>query len=158
MRLVEIFGRKEGVLDRPLGIRPDVTLSSAQIESLQLIDKEDFSFVRQRLLKDEAVPPMWAEEVVTEYKRFLGLHAVFPSAFLTMRDGSFIDEAWHAHILFTRAYAEFCARVFGNFFHHDPFSKPDPDPLGSWNKFKSTYESLYGDMNHLWLIHAPESR
>jgi hypothetical protein len=31
-----------------------------------------------------------------------------------------IDEAWHAHILNTRNYKEFCMREFGYFVHHTP--------------------------------------
>lgn len=30
-----------------------------------------------------------------------------------------IDEIWHAHILCTRDYADFCARQFGRFMHHE---------------------------------------
>ena len=30
-----------------------------------------------------------------------------------------IDEIWHAHILCTRDYADFCARQFGQFIHHE---------------------------------------
>ena len=30
-----------------------------------------------------------------------------------------IDEVWHAHILCTRDYADFCARHFGRFIHHE---------------------------------------
>jgi hypothetical protein len=30
-----------------------------------------------------------------------------------------IDEVWHAHILCTRDYADFCARNFGRFIHHE---------------------------------------
>lgn len=31
-----------------------------------------------------------------------------------------IDEAWHAHILNTRNYKEFCMKEFGYFVHHTP--------------------------------------
>ena len=30
-----------------------------------------------------------------------------------------VDEFWHAHILCTRDYADFCARQFGQFIHHE---------------------------------------
>ncbi len=35
-----------------------------------------------------------------------------------------IDEIWHAHILCTRDYAEFCARTFGRFIHHERTESP----------------------------------
>lgn len=31
-----------------------------------------------------------------------------------------VDDAWHAFILSTRAYREFCERAFGRFLHHTP--------------------------------------
>jgi len=31
-----------------------------------------------------------------------------------------IDEMWHTALLFTRAYADFCAQQFGRFIHHQP--------------------------------------
>lgn len=31
-----------------------------------------------------------------------------------------VDDAWHAFILFTRAYDQFCSRAFGRFLHHTP--------------------------------------
>ncbi len=31
-----------------------------------------------------------------------------------------VDDAWHAFILSTRAYRDFCARAFGRFLHHTP--------------------------------------
>lgn len=30
------------------------------------------------------------------------------------------DELWHAFILYTRAYQEFCGKAFGSFLHHTP--------------------------------------
>src|SRR5690348_3656257 len=35
-----------------------------------------------------------------------------------------IDDAWHAFILDTRAYEEFCGRAFGRFLHHAPAEGP----------------------------------
>ena len=31
-----------------------------------------------------------------------------------------IDDMWHIFVLHTRDYADFCARYFGRFIHHDP--------------------------------------
>lgn len=31
-----------------------------------------------------------------------------------------VDDAWHAFILFTRGYQQFCHRAFGRFLHHTP--------------------------------------
>lgn len=37
-----------------------------------------------------------------------------------------VDELWHALILDTRAYADFCRQAFGDFFHHVPASRITP--------------------------------
>jgi hypothetical protein len=142
---------------RPLWVLDSVSLTPEQTNALGIIEGENFSFLKERVLKDDSIPEVFVDEAIEEYKKFLGMHAHDVKAFLTMRDGSYIDEVWHAHILFTRSYADFCGRVFGHFFHHDPFSKstPDKDPQGSWKKFKDGYEALYGEINHLWTIHAP---
>jgi hypothetical protein len=56
---------------------------------------------------------------------FDGLRQYFHACRLA--DGRFVsmpskavDDAWHAFILSTRAYREFCARAFGRFLHHTP--------------------------------------
>ena len=36
-----------------------------------------------------------------------------------------VDEVWHSHILFTKAYEQDCKRVFGAFFHHKPTVSED---------------------------------
>lgn len=38
-----------------------------------------------------------------------------------------VDELWHAFILDTRAYQDFCNTAFGSFFHHIPASSMHPD-------------------------------
>jgi hypothetical protein len=53
---------------------------------------------------------------------FLGM--VSPSS---VTPSKVIDEVWHAHILFTRAYRQFCQEVFGHPFDHDPELIPADD-------------------------------
>jgi hypothetical protein len=38
-----------------------------------------------------------------------------------------VDEIWHAHILCTRDYADFCATRFGCFIHHERFEETSED-------------------------------
>jgi hypothetical protein len=44
---------------------------------------------------------------------------MFPAAALSPTRA--IDEVWHRHILDTRTYAADCDRLFGAYFHHDPY-------------------------------------
>jgi hypothetical protein len=67
--------------------------------------------------------PAWPDELIEfclqEYRRFLCLHLLFPDAPLSPTRA--IDEVWHRHILDTRTYAADCERLFGGYFHHDPY-------------------------------------
>jgi hypothetical protein len=64
-----------------------------------------------------------AGSVVFEYRRFLVLAITMPDGVSPPPD---IDEAWHLHILHTRAYQRFCEQVAGRFLHHTP-SRGDLD-------------------------------
>jgi hypothetical protein len=41
-----------------------------------------------------------------------------------------IDDMWHVFLLHTRDYADFCARYFGRFIHHDPVPMDRPREWG----------------------------
>lgn len=59
-----------------------------------------------------------ADEMVTEYMKYLALTIAYPYTKLPM--SAQVDEAWHQHILHTRSYAAFCEEVAGRFIHHLP--------------------------------------
>ena len=61
--------------------------------------------------------PGFALRAVEEYKKYLFLGAISPTSVTPSR---VIDQVWHEHILFTRAYREFCNEVLGHLFDHDP--------------------------------------
>jgi len=67
-----------------------------------------------------------AEELFGELMRWLYLCARSgepgaPGARLSMYPEILrIDDMWHIFVLHTRDYADFCARYFGRFIHHDP--------------------------------------
>lgn len=63
-----------------------------------------------------------AREHAIEAKRYLALCALNPSAVYAMRGP--IDGFWHTFITFTSRYADFCARVGGEFIHHVPNTDP----------------------------------
>ena len=65
-----------------------------------------------------------------------------------------VDSAWHAFILHTRAYADFCDRAFGEYLHHDP-SPPDevpgPGTLVDYLRTRVLIEERYGALDEeLW--------
>jgi len=72
----------------------------------------------RRLVETKQCPEEEAFEAVKRYKRFLLLVLRYPQE--TLAPAPDIDEAWHAHILFTRKYFRDTAAIFGGYLHHDP--------------------------------------
>src|SRR5215204_3251945 len=69
---------------------------------------------RLRREQDWSVP--FASRVLDEYRRFLFLAATHGEL---MVPSEAVDQAWHLHMLDTRAYwDELCARVVGRPLHH----------------------------------------
>jgi hypothetical protein len=64
-----------------------------------------------------------------------------------------IDEIWHAHILCTRDYADFCTRQFGAFIHHE---RTDGVPADTSADFLLEYGLSEADLRSICEAHAPE--
>ncbi|CRK55024.1 hypothetical protein [Alloactinosynnema sp. L-07] len=63
-----------------------------------------------------------AELIVDQALAFLGACAVNVGEPLT--PSPLVDEGWHAFVLHTREYAEFCRMIAGRFLHHRPSDEP----------------------------------
>jgi hypothetical protein len=109
-----------------------------------------------RLEKDEGVAREAAERSVTELLKFLDLaaemtangddRALIPSAK--------VDAAWHAFILHTRPYTEFCERRYGEYLHHDvtpPKESVTAREVFEYARTRVLIERRYGDLDEeLW--------
>ena len=67
---------------------------------------------------------------IREYKKFIYLGAV--SDFV-VTPSKIIDQVWHEHLLFTKAYRDFCSDVLGFSFDHNPELIPMTDQTGTFN-------------------------
>jgi hypothetical protein len=84
----------------------------------------------------------FALRAIDEYRKFLYLGVV---ADFRVTPSKVIDQVWHEHLLFTKAYAEFCRDVLGRPFEHFPELVPTEDQTST---FASQYEAtldLYED-------------
>lgn len=61
--------------------------------------------------------PDYAEQVVTEYLRFLYLSRVSRTQ---ATPSEIIDTIWHLHMQDSAAYLDFCHAIFGEIHHHEP--------------------------------------
>jgi hypothetical protein len=134
---------------RPLGIRPEVTVSREQLRALELLAAYDLSLVRERLLKDSSIPSSWIDEAILEFRRYLGLQIIAPGPLPMF--SKHVDDVWHACLLFSRIYADLCETVFGRFVHHDPKTGHEEEAaVEAWAVFAASYEHFYGPVGRLW--------
>jgi len=72
----------------------------------------------------------FALKAISEYKKFVYLGVV---SNFHVTPSKIIDVVWHEHLLFTRAYREFCDHVIGYQFDHNPELVPMSDETGRFN-------------------------
>jgi hypothetical protein len=87
-----------------------------------LIPATLFSRLAARIAHDADVDRDRAERIMRQALAFLLACARNPDTPLTPSKA--VDEGWHAFVLHTREYADFCRQVAGHFIHHAP---DDPD-------------------------------
>lgn len=75
--------------------------------------------IRQVAQKEYGLSAQHAEQLLKEYQRFLVLIKLHPNQRIGMYSDS-VDKLWHAHILSTSLYADYCERHHGHFLHHSP--------------------------------------
>jgi hypothetical protein len=120
-------------------------------EATAAVAKVDLALLRRKLREPDHGEP-WPADLIDfcfrEYRRYLCLHMMFPNASLSPTRA--MDEIWHRHILDTRTYAVDCDRLFGGYFHHDPYfglrSEQEREPLRlAHDELATLYERVYGD-------------
>ena len=104
-----------------------------------------FSFV-QRLARENYWRIDYAEQVVSEYKRFIYLIAT-SGRHLTPSEQ--VDQAWHLHLAYTRSYwQELCGEILGFELHHQP-TKGGRDQQGHFKLCYAatleTYAEVFGE-------------
>ena len=74
--------------------------------------------VVSRIQKEESVSTDVAEQIMTATCQYLELCAKFPKQ--SHVPSKQVDIGWHAFLMYTREYADFCNRLGGHFIHHCP--------------------------------------
>ncbi|MEO6252427.1 MAG: hypothetical protein ABIO79_03945 [Ferruginibacter sp.] len=72
----------------------------------------------------------FALKAISEYKKFVYLGVV---SNFHVTPSKIIDVVWHEHLLFSRAYREFCDQVIAYQFDHNPELVPMSDETGRFN-------------------------
>ncbi|MBL7488396.1 hypothetical protein I6A60_07180 [Frankia sp. AgB1.9] len=97
-------------------------------ELLAMIDAEDFTGVKRKVFTDlakQGVVPSdeFLDEGVLALKQYYVVALLDPTNRHAVSD--VIDPFWHAHILHTKPYIDFCDRVFGQYIQHEPLDHSD---------------------------------
>ena len=124
-----------------------IPLTTYQIQKVTQIDAFDFSKTEKKVNLDfGGVTNKYLAEGILHLKLYYvvalldpkNLHAVSRS----------LDPFWHAHILHTKDYTDFCTSIFEQYIHHTPL---DPDDVESVKEvseiYNYTYE-IYGKIFH----------
>jgi len=105
--------------------------------------------VVKRISKDTGCSYREAFEVFEDTKRFLYLCGVHDGGFTP---SSKIDDGWHAFILHTKDYLDFCMNYFGKFIHHYP-NRDDFSSQKSKEQVEKTLDaaySVFGKLSKRW--------
>jgi hypothetical protein len=110
----------------------------------------DAPYVVERLVNDRVVDSITeGESLFGEAKKYLVLSRANQDVVVGMYSVR-VDEAWHAFILYTTQYAEFCKRFFGGYISHAPKNAPhmhghqDRREL-TFGEFRALYEETFAE-------------
>lgn len=115
------------------------------------IARIDLELVKAKL-QDIDDGPGWTadqcDEAEVMYKRFLHLNKRVPNFVLVPT--RMIDHVWHQHILDTRAYHRDSEKIFGGYFHHNPYlgqrnGLDDEDTLRAFEETGKAYLREFGE-------------
>jgi len=119
-----ITATSPGPVATPAGNGPTSPASGTGVIPLQgLISARLFDKLTFRVMADHDLDQDTADRVVTQSLAFLLACALNPEGRLSPSKA--VDAGWHAFILHTADYAEFCDRVAGRYIHHTPTGPGD---------------------------------
>jgi hypothetical protein len=118
---------------------------------IKMINEEDFSGVRRKVAEDHwrefgfAPEESYLDEGIDALKVYYVLALVDPLNEHAVSDE--IDRFWHAHILHTRQYRDFCERVFGQYIDHDPLDHSVIDDVEYLARLYKYTMNVYWDIS-----------
>ena len=114
---------------------------------VRALEKDDLSFVVDRLVRQQLWKPESAERARIDFVRFAALTMVTGEPIVPSAQ---VDEFWHGFLLFTRDYLAWCERHFGAgfFLHHVPGHSGTSD---GWVRTKAIVADVF---ETVWDINA----
>jgi hypothetical protein len=94
-----------------------------RVSGRSLVSVDLFQRLTRRIVNNDQITPPLAARIMNQALTFLAASAQHTGEPLAPSD--LVDIGWHAFLLYTREYAEFCDRVAGRLIHHVPNDDPD---------------------------------
>lgn len=113
---------------------------------LETVERYPMEEIVARYARNENLSIAEAKEHERELKRFLALVCLMPSGTYVMSGP--IDKLWHAFIIHTREYQDFCNKAAGRFIHHAP-DRSDGDgrilSASRYMRFLEDYKAVFNE-------------
>ncbi|GIG61165.1 hypothetical protein Lfu02_55370 [Longispora fulva] len=113
-----------------------------------LISPAVFDRLTNRVVTDHLIDLPRAERIVDQALGFVATCAANPGAALS--PSVEVDMGWHAFLVHTRAYADFCTEVAGRFIHHEPTDETDAKSGGIMRTVKAMRAAGFAVDDELW--------
>ncbi|MFB9926566.1 glycine-rich domain-containing protein [Amycolatopsis halotolerans] len=94
-----------------------MTVAVGELTGKGLVTEALFARLVARIAKENTWPCEYAARVMDQALAFL---AACARTSRPLAPSEIVDIGWHAFVLYTREYADFCERISGGFIHHVP--------------------------------------
>jgi hypothetical protein len=139
-----------------------VSMTPLQKERIDIIDSEDYSGVISKVKEEHPeLNTEKLEEGILALKQYYAVALLDPKNEHAVSDK--VDPFWHAHILHTKQYTDFCNRVFGHYIHHTPLNHADKKAVSIvgnlYRHTESIYKKIFKGVNRFFFPEEmPEAR
>lgn len=132
-------------------------VTSFHVTLLHFIDETDFSNIRRKVALDLTkigivADEGYLDEGILALKQYYALAILDPKNMHAISD--VVDPFWHAHILHTEEYIDFCNRLIGRYLHHDPLDHEKLQAVGMVDRlYRYTvgcYEQFFSYVNPIF--------
>ncbi|MEK6902012.1 MAG: hypothetical protein AABX02_00295 [archaeon] len=142
--------REAGTGKPPSTVFPQFEVADQDVKArLAKLEAYDTEFLEKKLLHDGTFSTKQeSAQAMREFKRFIALHVMHEKAFGMINPK--VDAIWHAFILYTREYSQFCEATMGSYLHHVPCGPTDGGDQDALERdceaFRSAYRDAFGEI------------
>ena len=125
----------------------------ANMQAMQYIDNWDFSKIKKKVQKDlHGIASTYLDSGIDNLKRYYALAAIEPEGDHAVSQP--VDPFWHAHILFSQDYVDFCDKAFGIYLHHVPLDTADSKAVANirdvYERTLASHTSYFDEVDEAW--------